>query len=326
MSPIESGDDRDDGIEFLTPTGPGSPHHSSHHEIRRAGGSTRWRTIVTAVVGLGAAASLLAMLTTDADEGDATPDTAIIEDEPGDPGVDRESPTDPENVESGPLVVPTPASPSTTRLSADPLLGEPTDWWLFYGGPDPLQRLDLDSGALEVTGLRAAPLMARDGELVIRQASSGAVGWVSAADPSEQADGWRQAVVAPGRSTNDLWTVSGSTWTRHDLTTNRTIEERRIRGSEPAGPAITGRLAALTGEPTLVSTAFGLYRYDGDDYRYLSRGRLLASDSNRALIEECGEQLTDCALRWIEPSTGSELELPLPTVSLLAAEVVGNGR
>jgi hypothetical protein len=227
-------------------------------------------------------------------------------------------------------------TPPTTLVPGQLLLGEPTRLWLFYGGADPLQRLNLDNGEFIEYGLQAHPVAATGEDLVVHQAQSGVSGWVLAANPAEQALNWKRGPVALAPEPGQAWlldatgarehpsgeAVGGGRWQLFDLADNRLIEQRP--GDLYA--QVEQQLAAFSDAaadnpfdrhrpvgPDYSNRPDGLYRYGDDGYRKVSDGWAIAVDGPTILVRTCGDFTTaPCPLAWLDGETGEQLVKRVP--------------
>lgn len=193
-------------------------------------------------------------------------------------------------------------TPTVTQLAPDAnaalLPGRERRLWLFYGGGDPLQRLDLTTGAVDLYGLRARPTLATGGELVLEVA--GAIGWVGLDDPGEMAEGWIVAEIKAGPEDGQLWFWSAPSheWTLRDLRTNLQVERRWL-------PAITNTDAL---DPDLAAFAGSLYAWDGETYTRVGAGDVIAFDDDVAVVATCGDSLDDCKTTWLDRQTWTPID------------------
>ncbi len=235
----------------------------------------------------------------------------------------------------------------TTMVPGRFLVGEPTGLWLFFGGVDPLQRLDLDTGEVTRYGLQADPVLATGPDLVLYQREVGIVGWVLATDPGEQALTWKRGPVAVGDEPSHLWILDRETdmehpsgepvgpgrWELFDTDANRVLE-RRPGDLDPAVEAelaprqqVGGGAEMIRPGPALSSRTDGVYAYDESGYRRLGPGRVYAYDDRAALVGTCPPvgAAGDCDLRWIDRASGEPVEQPLPTGRIRYARVLAGG-
>ena len=234
-------------------------------------------------------------------------------------------------------------APPTTLVPGVFLLGEPTGLWLFYGGADPLQRLDLDSGERIEYGLQALPIAATGDDLVLHQEESGVSGWVLAADPGEQALNWKRGPVAPADEPGLLWVLDPSTsmdhpagvtvgfgrWQLFDLAANRVLDRRPgdLYDEIEANVDADGARFRSVG-PDYSNRPDGVYRYNEDGYRRIAEGRAVAVDGSKVLVTTCaaGSGVAEaCAASWIDGQTGAVLDDPVPDGNIGAA-TLSNGR
>lgn len=243
------------------------------------------------------------------------------------------------------VVVADPGIVSRTTMSpGDYLLGEPTGLWLFYGGDDPLQRIDLDNGELVDFGIEAYPVLATSDDVVLYQGDSKVSGWVSSAQPGEQALNWKPGLVAPGPAEGLLWILDDSQdmehpsgepvgsgrWVLFDTATNRVVERRPgDRHEQSRAPAAisavpVGRFEVLSPGPDYSSRPDGVYRYGDDEYRRVGDGRVLAYDGTSVLIEDCAAG--PCSHSWIDRADGEPIGDPVPSRPVVSAELLAGGR
>jgi hypothetical protein len=277
---------------------------------------TNRSTVITLAGLIGVAVLVWALTRPTSDE--VGPDQALIEQGVGDTPATS-------------LIVPTtvPGSTAPTTLVPDiALTKQPTGLWLFYGGDDSLQRVDLDTGNLDVYGLRAHPLMAVAGELVVAHAGSNTLGWVGLDNPGEQAEGWKNAWLAVDVTSPDrAWLLANDEWVLHDLAANTLLERVPVAAAPPLGGGPVGRPALMIPGPEVISTPNGVYQLETGAYRrVLDGGQVLLFDSDRALVQRCGEVLIDCTVVWRSRSGWSSQDLPTPVGPVAFAEVLGSGR
>lgn len=275
-----------------------------------------WSGILGVGVLLAVAVLAWALTRPSADEGPG-PDEAVIEQGVGDTPATT-------------LIVPTSrpvATSPTTQLPGQQVLGEPTGLWLFFGGDANLQRLDLDTGYVDVFGLRAHPLLVVGAELVIGHNNTGSVGWVSLIDPGEQPNGWKEARISRGVLAGHLWTYEESVWTRFDLADNTVLEQFAANAPVPLAAGTEGRSATLIPGPRLISTPNGIFEAtDAGEHVKVATGRLLTFDDERALVEQCVDTLTQCEMVWLKRGSWERLDLPVPETGAQFAEILGGGR
>ena len=227
-------------------------------------------------------------------------------------------------------------TPPTTLVPGQLLLGEPTRLWLFYGGDDPLQRLNLDNGEFIEYGLQAHPVAATGEDLIVHQAQSGVSGWVLAANPAEQALSWKRGPVAFASEPGQAWlldaigarehpsgeAVGSGRWQLFNLADNRMVEQR----PGDLYDEVEQQLGALANAaatdpfdryrpvgPDYSNRPDGLYRYGEDGYRKLSDGWAIAVDGETVLVRTCGDfTTTTCPLQWLDGQTGERTEKRVP--------------
>lgn len=225
---------------------------------------------------------------------------------------------------------PTTAAPQTTTsttLGEAPLLGETTGLWLFFGGEDPLQRLDLDAATVDRFGLRAWPLAAIGNELVVTAEGSGSIGWVSLDNPGEQALVWNEALAAASVEPGHIWllTAEPAAWSLINVEQNQTVEQRPVPEQVSSAHQSAVRQRFLLSGADLVATANGIYQAEDGGYRRVGEGHLHDFDHDRALVEQCGATLDDCELQWFDRATWEPLELPVPATPIDSARLLGDG-
>jgi hypothetical protein len=241
-------------------------------------------------------------------------------------------------------LIPAPTPPPSTLPVGQYLLGKPTGLWLFYGGQDPLQRLDLDSGEHIEVGARAIPVAVNGEDVVLYQPASGVFGWVLIEDPGEQSLAWRRGPVAPGPEPGQLWildpqrdlahpagvAVGAGRWDLIDLATVRLLEQRpgdlypEVEAQYSQRSARGLDIWAMRPPPDLSNRSSGVHRYEPDGYRRLQAGWVLTSSPTVALIQSCADG-GDCGLSWLDPADGRAIDLPVPDGDLSAAELVAGG-
>ncbi|MEM9562931.1 MAG: hypothetical protein AAGA93_09955 [Actinomycetota bacterium] len=267
----------------------------------------------------------------------------------------RAAPPDAGDGEAAAPTTTTVPPPSVTRLPAPttsepvvvadaPVLGEPSDLLLFYGGDGPLQSVDLDSGVLTRYGLVAHPVLATGRVLVLHQEEAGIVGWVPLDDPGQQALTWKRGQVAPGSGPGLLWVLDPTTdepheegadvgsgrWELFDVVRNRIsvripadlhpeIEEP-ASSEEPLG----GIADVIRPGPFFSTRPDGVYLSIEGGFRKVADGRLLAHDLETALVGTCPADAT-CDLRWIETVGGTTIDRPLPGIRPRVANLVAGG-
>ncbi len=253
-----------------------------------------------------------------------SPDGDDVSDDPADPASTTSTAT--------PRTTAVRALPPPTTLfvpeEVDP--DGPAGLWLFYGGADGLQRLDLDTGVVDRYGVRAHPVLTVGDQLVLAT-DGGEIGWVDLADPGGQAGGWSRAKLAPGGEPGALWLQrldEGAAWIGLEPSTGTVLERNRRVDGDVLETGLAGRTGVIVPGPELVDTANGIYRVEGDGTSVrVGSGRILTYDTTRVLVERCGDRLDDCALAWHDRTTWAPLDLPAPAVpGLRYAEIVGGGR
>lgn len=329
------------------PTGD-APSVEVRSEIDRRGGGAGPRVALTVVAGLAAVIGLLWAVGSGDGSGAGTGAAADGGPEPAS-GFSLDAGPPPSADRSRTSIRVTPAAPAPdpdaeAAEGAGPVLDEPTGLTLFTGGGAPLQAVDLDSGRVTVFGIRADPVAATGGSLVLYQADAGLVGWVPLDDPGQQAAAWRDGPVALGEP-GSLWALdvtvtlphpagapAGSgRWDRFDLGTSRVVARipgdryEEVGDAADRGAPLGGAPGALRPNPHLSVRPDGVYRYGDAGYTRLGVGRVVAGDEERALLGAC-EADGPCDLGWVEVATGAPLDLPLPAVSPRVANLVADGR
>ncbi len=236
---------------------------------------------------------------------------------------------------------------SVSRTSMAPgefLLGEPTGLWLFYGGTDPLQRIDLDTGELVDFGIQAYPVLATGGDVVLYQGEAKVSGWVSTAEPGEQALIWKTGPVAPAADDGMVWIldrsrdmehpsgepVGSGRWELFDIAANRVVARRPGDRYEQSGSAAAaskppvGRFEVLSPGPEYSSRPDGVYRYGDDGYRRVGDGRVLTYDDASVLMEDCAGGR--CDYSWVGRVGGEPVGDPVANGSVVSAELLAGGR
>ncbi len=251
-----------------------------------------------------------------------------------------------------PSAAPSPLSvattvPPTTLVPGQFLLGEPTGLWLFYGGTDPLQRLNLDNGEFVTFGLEAFPVEATGEDLVLYQGRSGVSGWVLASNPGEQALTWKRGPVAPGPEPGLLWALdreegmehpsgepAGSgRWQLFDLAENRVLERRPGDLYDDVEAVLTGSEAdRFRVAPDYSNRPDGIYRYGEDGYRRIADGQVLAADGSLLLVSDCtvlesaDAEPGTCRSAWLDGETGGTFSDPIPARDVRSARFQSSGR
>ncbi len=200
-----------------------------------------------------------------------------------------------------PTVEPVRGLPEPVSVGYALITDESVGLWLFYGGSDPLQRLDLDTGIVDTFDVRAAPTLVTGGELVLR--ASGSIGWVGINDPGAIAQGWVSARVHEADEPGQVWLFSEMTsdWVRQDLATRAELEVRSL-------PSVG---APIAHSPDLASFAGGIYAWFNDDYRRVADGQPFAFSDDVVITAQCGPTLSDCTVEWLDRETWK----PLPVVT-----------
>lgn len=207
--------------------------------------------------------------------------------------------------------------PPSTLPDGELLLGEPTGLWLFYGGDDPLQRLDLDNGEFVTYGIRANPVFATGSSLVISQTGLETLSsWVGLADPGEQPHIWKTGPVARAATEGDLWIYERPTperaeprWTRFAAAEHRMVERREVISTVPADDGV-GRSRALVPGPDLISDDGQTYEYVNGRYELRGPGSILAYDDGHALTVQCPDE--KCYVQWMARASWEPFGFPTP--------------
>lgn len=220
-----------------------------------------------------------------------------------------------------PAVTPSP-NPTTAAVAAEVerWVGPGPPLWLFYGGEDRLQRLDVATGEHAVVGMRARPLLVTGPELVLGTVDWPLVGWASLEDPSEMPDGWRDGVVAPSSAPGEVWfhLDDSRSWLQADLVAKRDGTTVEI----PRGVDVASQPSYADGMVVhgidLVDAAGHVYERDRDGWRRVRPGALIGFTENTAAIETCAT-LRSCEMTWYDRTDWSELVGP-PS---MAASIAG---
>lgn len=185
-------------------------------------------------------------------------------------------------------------------------------------------RLDLDTGTVTyVEGTRVFPQFVWRSWLIVGSGSNVDLARLPlndlGADPEPllEAEGAVYShVVSPVSriiETGQLWisvtagvTAGEPTETLHlvDIETGAVLDERE---ADPEG----WRLANADREGLFTAPTGGIYQATGDTYRRVTDGRILASDSRRALVQTCNDEL-ECRLRWLDGQSWEPLDLIVP--------------
>ena len=128
--------------------------------------------------------------------------------------------------------------------------------------------------------------------------------------PDEQA-GYVQLADATPRTDGRAWVyVYGErlSMTLVDLATGEAV------GSGPdLGTSFSGQRSAVPGSasvlPLVDPLAGGIYEVDGDDFREVAAGLLVAADDRRVLTSSCDERL-QCEYGWFDRRTWEPIDLP----------------
>ncbi len=289
------------------------PVVSTEERVATADG-TRLRTALLAGAGLVALVGVVASLTRPAAE-------------PGQEEAIEQTTTSTVDVDDGPTTLPPTTAPPTemTPLPA----GVTTGVWLFTGGEGPLQRIDLDTGTVETYGLRARPILAAGGELLVAIESSSAIGWVGLGDPGQQGNGWAVSDVAYGTTPGTVWLrrhSPGDEWLNFDLESNVILARRPVTASPQRVTSLEGRGALMVPGPELLATPSGVFRTTEEGSQRIGSGRLLAFDQSRALVEQCPQSLETCTVEWRTSDSWQLIDLPRPSsTDVHYAEIMGGG-
>lgn len=225
--------------------------------------------------------------------------------------------------------------PATTETTADPaalptydadaggpVLGRPIGWSLLIGDAyeTPLERLDLDTGErVDYEGVTAAPVAARDGQLVLQAEDDTGVTTVRIVpldDPA--AEGIE--ILTSGSSFGPQWPVvftdDGGLWLYGDRDGTTIWRLVRLRDGKrldevPAPSSFQVYPVPGGGPDVTTSTSGGVYRRDGTGYRLISPGRPITVHQGAVLVTTCSAP-ADCKLQWLEADTGEPVERPLP--------------
>ena len=207
-----------------------------------------------------------------------------------------------------------------------PLFGQPVGLWLYVGSESGLTRIDLDSGDRTNLAVRGFPRQVTGRWLVITEEFGG---WVEAVDLDDPAAAAVQlglafqsaygpmAVAEPGQ----IWLFNQTTderfqWQLIDIAGGDLVET--VDAPHPFTQEVEGS--------TLMSVAGGIFERTGNDYRRVLEGVLLAASEQTALVRTC-DGPTTCDLRWFDPVSWTELDLPLPDTEIdRGAELSRNGR
>ncbi len=206
--------------------------------------------------------------------------------------------------------------PPSTLPNGELLVGEQTDLWLFYGGEDPLQRLDLDTGEFVTFGIRVNPVVATGSSLVVSTAQpDDLISWVQLENPGEQPQVWKAGRIAQAADDGDVWIYEDvgpdgtPLWTRFS-TDEHEIAERRSPLIPLDSADGVGRARALISGPDLVGDGESIFEYVDDNYERLGPGSVLYYDKGHALTLQCPDET--CFVQWVARATWEPFAFPTP--------------
>ncbi|MGI9597014.1 MAG: hypothetical protein ACR2QK_12695 [Acidimicrobiales bacterium] len=302
----------------------------------RATGGGNYGTLIVVAAGVVALVVVLALLSR-SDDGDGAQD-GLEEPRPTLPGFFTTTTSIPTTTVAETTI------PRTTMVPGQFLLGEPTGLWLFYGGADPLQRVDLDTGELIEFGIEAHPVASTGEHVVLYQAESKVAGWVSAAEPGQQALSWKSGQVAPDDEAGRLWILDRSRdrdhpsgepvgpgeWQLFETATNLVLDRRpgelydEVEAVYAESRLVGGRFEVLRPGPDLSTRPDGVYRYDEAGNQLIDSGHLFTYDDGHALLGRCPAD-EPCSFTWIDRAAGAAAERPVPEGRIVFAELLAGG-
>jgi hypothetical protein len=215
--------------------------------------------------------------------------------------------------------------------SDGPILGSDVDYDLLVGTSERPAVVDLDSGKVRYAdGGRFEPVAVSGSWLVGRAGSSVSTSAELdilplddlGADPTrlleddpqlEYMDVLMQAEARPGR----LWVTVyyaidgglGQALRLVDLVSGSLVDHP-LAGDTSSSMGFRG-IFPDTGGGLVTSPAGGVYTVTGDGFQFVTEGRLLAADADRALVESCDEGLR-CTRRWLSRDSWQPLDLVAP--------------
>lgn len=251
------------------------------------------------------------------DDGDSAIKEAATDDSD-----EKEKEDEPGQVEepTGPGTAAT-VEPQQVLPGSGPVVGEQTGLALVISNPAvrSLRLLDLDTGTEYELASGGHPLGILDGHLLVK--SEG----VLSALPLDSQEGSLVRLTSSAMEWIDVVGVAdGAVWVRPYV--EWTGDETTIEGYDSAGNLVDERTledASLYLGPSAwgelsQDIGGGVYRIEGDSYRRLSQGWILAVGDELALVRECDER-RQCGLNWYRIQTWESAEqLPSP-------ELVGVG-
>lgn len=205
-------------------------------------------------------------------------------------------------------------APSTSVLAGGgPLPGQPLGLSLIIGSEERLRRLDLDTGV--VTGYERAgtPLVVSGGWVLIQE-DNGLARAVPVSDlDAEVASVWSQystGLPRPGPLPGQIWLpdANGRTlvWRLVDAGSRETVQEL------DSGAAAWWQQPESVLDPMVVGSTTGqVFERDGDTFRPVATGELVAVGRTAVLVRRCTDPRT-CTLHWIDRSTWRDTTAPVP--------------
>ncbi len=192
-----------------------------------------------------------------------------------------------------------------------PLLGEEVGYELIVSGR-PLKRLDLDTGALTELDVSVNNPIAAAGRTVLVRGNNGGMHALNldTGEPIQlQVEADHLSFVAvedDGSAWFHASTVGIGRFVRLDVASGAQLEERDANVADFGPIALAGLSLGLATSP-----AGGVYEQDGEQYRLVAPGQLLAASSDAVLVRQCDDTL-QCSLQWLSREDFGPVDLLVP--------------
>ncbi|MEM7091856.1 MAG: hypothetical protein AAF567_02540 [Actinomycetota bacterium] len=199
---------------------------------------------------------------------------------------------------------------------------------LAHGGQNsPLTVLHLETGELELTGIRAEPLVQSGANLVLASADHRTIGWLPIDALTEMPQGWTTSRAAHADRDGEIWLFrfDDAEWARFELDSARIVERRPARGMVMHSVPPWEPMSLVPG-PHVIGTTDGIFEWTGQAYDRVAAGRVLASSESAVLIERCSNPADECVTSWFDRTTWRQLRLPTPTDPAWTHELAGDDR
>lgn len=202
-------------------------------------------------------------------------------------------------------------APSQILGDGQPLLGQPVGLSVMIGSDASLRRVDLDTGAVYEYPIRGMPVAVSGPWLLLQEPNGGPLDAVTLNDfatPGKELTNpsYYVAATAPGPEPGQIWILEYGdqpSWRLMRIDDGTTVARIAVDNQD---------IPYISPEPDLTGTpGGGVFLREGDSYRRVADGQLVAASDAYILTETC-TQPTQCQLHWIDRSTWQSVNRALP--------------